>query len=67
MCVLAAAADGVPFIAGVALMRQQKYAAAISIFEKAVDADPSQPYVWSNLACAYSGMGRLHDTARAFK
>ena len=29
--------------------------------------DPSQPYVWSNLACAYSGAGRIADAALAFK
>jgi cytochrome c-type biogenesis protein CcmH/NrfG len=24
-------------------------------------------YVWTNLACAYSGAGRLNDAARAFR
>ena len=28
-------------------------------FEKTVDLDPSS-YVWTNLACAYSGAGRVN-------
>lgn len=51
---------------GVLLLRHHSYHNAALFFEKTVDLDPSS-YVWSNLACAYSGAGRLSDAARAFR
>lgn len=51
---------------GVLLLRHHSYDNAALFFEKTVDLDPSS-YVWSNLACAYSGAGRLSDAARAFR
>ena len=50
---------------GVLLLRHQSYSNAAIFFEKSVELDPSS-YSWSNLACAYSGAGRLADAARAF-
>jgi len=52
---------------GVLLLRHKCYRNAVIFLEKAVDLDPSQSYVWNNLACAYSGEGRLQDAARAFR
>jgi len=52
---------------GVLLMKQKFYTYAADVLEKAAEVDASKAFVWSNLACAYSGAGRYPEAWQAFK
>ncbi|HEY3130526.1 MAG TPA: tetratricopeptide repeat protein [Acidobacteriota bacterium] len=49
----AAASVKADFDTGLAALQSGKYDEAITSFNKAIEKDPSQPYVWANLGDAY--------------
>ncbi|HEY2930359.1 MAG TPA: tetratricopeptide repeat protein [Acidobacteriota bacterium] len=64
----AAAAEAVKtdFQAGIAASQAGKLDEAVDLFKKAIEKDPSQPYVWANLADTYGKQKKYPEAIEAF-